>query len=462
MNHPSEPDAFDPGSFRDPAGRVFYEGDRVLRTMSGEAAGDWEALVDSGFLHAAMESGQIVRTAETDHHTAGRVLQHDRIPLVTYPYEWSFGMLRDAALLQLDLLVAALHANLTMKDASPYNVQFVGARPVFIDVGSFGRYTPGEPWLGYRQFCQLYLYPLLLASYARIDFRPLLRGALDGVPVAFARSVLRGTRMLRPGAAVHVGMQARLTRRLADEDTAMRQALTRSGFNREMIIRNASRLRELVAGLPSPAPLEDGWTEYQGCAHVDADRGPKSEFVERVANRTHRSLAWDIGSNDGHFSRIIASRADTVAALDSDGDVCDQVYENLKENPSSANVIPLVFDVSDPSPAMGWRTSERRTLEARGRPDLVLVLAVMHHLVITDNIPLGQVLSWLRGLDAEVCFEWVPPGDPMAARLAKDKQSTEVHSDYSVENFDSLVSSMFEVVDHLDLGGRRLLHLLPR
>ena len=178
------------GSFRDPESRVFYAGGDVYRSLSADGLEDFKALSHTKFWNRFQESGGIVATElvegtadlpETMVKQSAGVLKHERIPFVSYPYEWPFSMLREAALLQLDLTLAALEEDMILKDASPYNVQFKGSKPVFVDVGSFERLREGEPWAAYRQFCMLYLYPLLLQSVKDVPFHPWLRGSIDGI-----------------------------------------------------------------------------------------------------------------------------------------------------------------------------------------------------------------------------------------------------------------------------------------
>jgi hypothetical protein len=450
--------SFDPGSFRDPASRVFYRGDDVYRMLSDPAAEDWEALAGTRFFKEWTEAGRIVGTRPV--HEDGRLLlAHDRIPVWTYPYEWSFSMLKAAALLHLDLLDAALDEGMTIKDATPYNVQFVGADPVFVDVGSFRRYEQGEPWLGYGQFCRQFLYPLMLRAHAGIDFQPMLRGSLDGISPAEARAVMRGRRVWRPGVMMDVVMQARADRAMADSRRDVRKELGSAGFTADMIKANTTRLRKVLAKTKWQ-PTHSTWSDYSECGHVATQRTIKKSFVTSVAGQRRHYVVWDLGANDGFFSRLAAGHADSVVSLDSDELVVDRLFRDLATN-GPRNVLPMVFDLSDPSPGLGWRGRERRPLEARAKPDLVLMLAVVHHLVVAGNVPLAEVIDWLRSLDAEVVFEWVPPDDPMALQLAVNKREGEIHYDYREDELRRLLEARFEIAAEEPLENRRLLHLVP-
>ncbi|MGH8924526.1 MAG: class I SAM-dependent methyltransferase [Acidimicrobiia bacterium] len=453
MDQPSSGEArFDSGSFRDPASRVRWHGDQIERVLTRQGLADWKALQRSGLLEA--EGARLIPTESVDGEP---LLRHERVPFWTYPYEWSFGMLKAAALLQLELTESALNRGLTLKDATPYNVQFRGAEPVFVDIGSFRSYEEGEPWLGYGQFCRLFLYPLLVQAHTGIPFRPLLRGSLDGVDPDTARAMLRGNRF-KQGVLLDVVMQARAQRKSAGRD--VRQELSEAGFKPEMIKANLRRLHGVVAGLEWSAE-KSTWSEYGECTHVGSQREQKAEFVRKVVAQRRRNLIWDLGANDGYFSRLVAPQSDWVVAADADELVIDRLFRGLRGS-EAKNVLPIVYDLSDPSPGLGWRGRERKRLDERGRPDLVLLLAVVHHLVVSGNLPLTEVVDWLRSLEAEIVFEWVPPTDPMARQLAINKREGEIHPDYDEATLRRSLGECFEIGSEVGLEGRILFHLLPR
>jgi hypothetical protein len=450
---------FDRGSFRDPASRVFWQDGRVLRLLSEPGWADWEALASSRLFQEWTAGGRLIETtAEPDPQL--RLLSHHKIPFWSYPYEWSFGMLAVAAQLQLDLLTAAIGEGLTLKDATPYNIQFRGVSPVFVDIGSFRPYRPGEPWLGYGQFCRLFLYPLLIQARTGIPFQPLLRGSLDGIRPAEARNLLTGPKVLRPGVLIDVWLQARAERSLGRDPSDIRRELAEAGFSVEMITRNLDRLRKVVAATRWDPP-DSTWSDYTGCEHVGSQREAKTAAVSQILAQRRRHLVWDVGANDGYFSKLASPHADLVVAIDADNVVIERLYRSLQgEGPG--NVLPLVVNLADPSPALGWRGRERRRLEDRDRPDLVLMLAVIHHLIITHNLPLTEVVDWLTELGSEVLIEWVPPDDPLVRRLMLNRRAEEIHEDYNETAFRSLIDRSFDLAADLPVEGRRLLHLIPR
>jgi hypothetical protein len=461
----------EPGSFRDRDSRVVITADAVYRVLSGTGADDWRALANSPLLQRVTAEGTLIGTEEVEPGALGEaaadvlpeapeaVLRHERVPFVSYPYEWTFGMLRDAALLQLDLELACLEEGLTLKDATPYNVQFRGSAPVFIDVGSFERLREGEPWAGYRQFCTLFLYPLLLQAYKDIPFQPWLRGAIDGITPTEAARLFTLRDRLRRGVLTHVALHARLERRYEDrEGGEVKEELKRANFKPELIKANVQRLRKLVSKLSWKAG-DTAWTNYrQDCTYSDADAERKAEFVREVAASTRPGLARDMGCNDGAYARIAAEHSDYVVAFDYDHATVEALYRSLRAE-DERRILPLVANLADPSPGLGWRGLERRPLEDRGTPDLVLALALIHHVSITANVPIGEFLDWLRELRATLVIEFPKREDSMVRRLLSGKREGS-NADYELETFERLLGERFEVERSEPLpSGARVLYL---
>jgi ribosomal protein L11 methylase PrmA len=382
------------------------------------------------------------------------MLRHERIPFVSYPYEWPFSMLKRAGLLQLDLLVDALGAGLVLKDATPYNVQWIGSRPVFIDVGSFERYREGTAWEGYRQFCQLQLYPLMLAAWKNVPFQPWLRGSLDGIAPAEMRNLLSLRDRFRRGATTHVVLHARLEQRYADRTREVKSELKRAGFKKELVLANARKLRKLVAGLEWRG-ASAAWGSYtQTWTYSDADAERKAAFVRDAVASVRPPLVWDLGCNDGTYSKIAAAGGAYVVAADADHHVVDRLAREENER-----IVPLVVDLADPPPSLGWRGAERKHLPARGKPGLTLALALVHHIAITRNVPLAELLDWFAGLEGSLVVEFVDPSDEMAQRLLAAKRYG-LHGDYTRETFERLLAERFDVERTEELAeGRRVLYL---
>jgi hypothetical protein len=457
----------EPGSFRDPESRVFYAGDHVYRALSSDGLADFEALAATGLL----EDERVVRTERADdgavalgdllvHEPAG-LLRHARVPFVSYPYEWPFSMLKDAALLQLDLLLAALERDMVLKDSTPYNVQFKGARPVFVDVGSFERMREGEPWVGYRQFCMLYLYPLLLRSLKGVPFQPWLRGSIDGITPGQMRGLLSFRDRFRRGVFTNVFLHARLERRYADRPDQVKQEVRRV-FKKELFVSNVRKMRRLVERLAWNPP-EGVWTAYgERNTYTDDETRRKEDFVREVARSRDWSLAWDVGANNGRYSRIAAEGAATVVAFDADQGPVELLYRDLRGE-GDERILALTMNVADPSPGLGWRGLERRSLADRGKPDLVLALALVHHLCIGGNVPVREVVDWFASLEAAVVIEFPTRDDPMVRKLLAPKREG-LHPDYQIDFFERRLGEAFDIErsERLQSGTRVLYYARPK
>lgn len=461
----------DSGSFRDPLSRVFVDDDVVWRALAPGGLEDFRAVAGSAFFTAAIERGDIVATEAVSQDAAAvpgewaGLVRHERLDVISYPYEWSFEMLRDAARLQLDLTREALAERLITKDASSYNVQFRGSRPVFIDVGSFERLRP-EPWPGYRQFCELFLNPLLVQAIADVDFRPLLRGRVHGIPPTEAAALLGGRGKLTKGVLTHVKLHARAEERYADADKErdVKGELQRAGFGPGIIDAQLKNLRKAIDGLK----LDDRpstWSEYSDRAHyTDHDLDAKGAFVRATVDAApRRHLVLDLGANDGRFSRTaLTAGADLVVAVDSDHLVIDRLYRSLRQQ-GEDRILPLVMDLSDPSPALGWRSRERPAFVDRVRPDLVLCLAVVHHLALTNTVPLPEIVDFLADFGAPAVVEFPHRDDPMASRLLARKRPG-VFDAYDQPRWEAALARRFTVrrQETLPGGTRTLYDAVPR
>lgn len=455
---------FEPGSYRDRDGRVFYDrGGGICRVLSDRALSEWEAVSRTQFFQTAMREGRVVHServepvAENGQSAipgwAG-VLAHARIPFVSYPYEWTFGMLKDAALLHLELLDAALVEDISLKDGTAYNIQWLGPRPVFIDVASFERLSPGQPWAGYRQFCQTFLFPLLLQAYRNVPFHPWLRGRLDGISPRECRNLMSLRDVFRRGVPAHVLLHAWLDGRHATKPIDVAQALPAAGFGKELIRRNVASLARLIRGLHWNPP-ESTWSNYaEANSYAAADRRHKEEFVREVVQSQRWKLVWDLGCNTGNYSRIAAEYADGVVAFDADHLAVERLYRSLKGDSGSraAKILPLVTSVVDAAGGQGWRSAERKGIVDRGRPDLTLCLALVHHLVIGCGVPMPELIEWLAELKTNLVIEFVSKDDPMVRRLLNGRRDN--YSDYEAGFFERLLQKHFQVVRSKTLESR--------
>jgi hypothetical protein len=453
----------EPGSFRDRNAAVFYRGDRVFRALSPRAQANWSRLRTTAVFRNGTATGRIVGTRDAEVAPAqfAGAIEHERIPFVSYPYEWTFGMLRDAALLHLELMRDALAEDMILKDASPYNIQWRGARPVFIDVPSFEPLPKGAPWVGYRQFCEMFLYPLMLQAYRGADFRPWLRGRIDGFPAAEMRRLLSLRDLARPGVLLHVVAQNALQRRYSASGRNVRGALADAGFDKALIVNNVEKLAGLVAKL-APARERTEWSDYDRTHSYDpAEAERKAAFVREVAATRRWKLAWDLGCNTGTYSRILAEHSDAVVAMDGDPEAIEALYQRERAV-VDGRILPLVVNLADASPNQGWLGKERKGLAERGRPELTLCLALIHHIVISANIPLEEFIGWLADLGTSVVIEFVSREDEMVQTLLRNREDQ--YEDYHEDQFRALLAARFDIEGEQELKGgkRRAFYARPK
>jgi hypothetical protein len=464
----SRPDAAarrDPGSFRDPTSRVFVGDDGVFRGLDERGLRDFERVAASDFFPAALESGEVVGTELLDAPQPGLeewagVLRHERLPVISYPFEWSFEMLRDAALLHLDVTTKALAEGFVTKDATSYNVQFDGTRPTFIDVGSFEKVRAGEPWFGYRQFCELFLNPLVLQAVVGVGFHPWLRGSIDGIAPSDLAPLIRGHHRWNRRLFVHIGLHARAEARYADTDRErdVGEEMRRAGMGPKILAAQVANLRRTVTGLRWKAQRST-WSDYAERGHYsDDDLEAKDSFVARAVEAVRPPLVLDLGANDGRFSMLALEHgAGRAVAVDSDHLVVDRLYRHLRDTGES-RVLPLVMDLSDPSNGLGWQGQERPAFVDRVRPDLVLCLAVVHHLALTDTVPFELIVAMLADHGSPLVVELPHRDDPMAARLLARKRSG-LFDHYDRPQWEAALRQRFEVVEQLTApSGRRTLY----
>lgn len=441
----------DPGSFRDPLSRVYVGDEGVLRGLSALGLREFELVESAPFFGALLADGSVVGTERLPagthplHDGWAGVLRHERIPVVSYPYEWTFEMLRDAALLQLDVTRRAVEAGYSTKDATSFNVVFQGISPRFIDVGSFEKGRPGEPWPGYRQFCELFLNPLVIQAATGVDFQPWLRGSLDGISSPDVAAVVPLRKRLLRGLAAHVTLQARVERRRAQgegegEGDQERQA----AIGPKIVLAQLANLDKAVRGLRWKVQRSE-WSDYSDRTHYVGDDLPaKDAFVSAAVQELSPDLVVDLGANDGRFSKLALEHgAGYVVAPDVDHLVVDKLYRHLRDI-DERRILPLVLDLANPSTGLGWRGRERRSFTDRVRPDLVLCLAVIHHLALTNTVPFEEIVALLADFDAPVVVELPHPDDPMVKRMLSRKRKG-LFDHYTQGNWERALATRFTI-----------------
>ncbi len=444
----------DPGSFRDPSGWVGNKDGRIIRIITERGADEFRWVRDRGLLDTLERGGFLVPTREIsatelglEGEQASHVLEHQRVRFLSYPYEWSFSALQTAALFHLDLHLALLEHAATLVDASAYNVQFEGARPVFIDVLSLRRYRDGQLWDGHRQFCEQFLHPLLLTALRGVPFNAWYRGAMEGIPASQLSAVLSPRQKASWRVLAHVVAPAKLQRAAERGRLTVQSASTsKRTLPKRSLIGLLQTLRNWIARLEPHAATASphGWSAYAAHnTYAAEEAAAKQRFIADFAAVHRPRQLLDLGCNSGDYAAAaLASGAESVIGLESDPATADRAFRRAFAD--RLNFLPLVIDAADPSPARGWRGLERRAFSQRASFDGLMALAFEHHLAIGRNIPLDQLIAWLTGLAPCGVIEFVEKDDPTIQRMLALRD--DIFDGYSRESFTSLLSRHARIV----------------
>ncbi len=440
----------DRGSFRDPAGHVFLVRDKVFRTVMPMAAADYEAVRALPTWSKLMASGRILPEKEVDPTTLGEasegaahVLEHPRLAHVSYPYEWSFPLLKAAALAHLELHMEALEGDINLIDATAYNIQFQGPKPVFIDHLSFRPYREGEFWAGHKQFCEQFLNPLLLRAILGITHNAWYRGALEGIPVEELNRILPWRRKLSWKVLSHVTLQARLQQSAVEKGG--KAEVKQRKLPKPAFLHMLKSLHSWISGLEPADTGKTVWGDYaRNHSYTDEEVAAKKEFVANAVNAFHPETVWDIGCNTGDYSKVaLDAGAKRVIGFDFDQRALELAYARAVDE--NLDFLPLFLDAANPSPDQGWAQTERKGLAARRSADAIIALAVIHHLAIGRNVPLDAVVDWLVAMAPSGVIEFVPKQDPMVQALLRLRE--DIFPDYTEEAFLTHLQKRAKVVD---------------
>lgn len=450
-----------PASFRDPSGFVFRSGDYIYRQINSCYKREYEHLMGSGLFKELLDRELIVNHKEVESkfpdQSAYKTLLPEQIPFLSYAFEWSFSQLKDAALATLEIQKVALDHGMILKDASSYNIQFLRGKPVLIDTLSFDIYKGNEPWIAYRQFCQHFLAPLALMSKTDLRLNKLLQTYLDGIPLDLASRLLPPKTKLSMGLGVHIHFHARGQQKYTDPST-IKQQKKRLGKNQLLGI--ISSLLSTVNSLNLPHQ-KTIWGEYYDDTNYTkrAFEAKKKIISTWIAKIKPKSL-WDAGANDGTFSRIASDKNIPTVASDIDELAVERAYYTVRKN-KEANLLPLIIDLTNPSPSIGWNNEERSSFLNRCSFDLAMCLAFIHHLAIANNLP----LSYIAGLFAKTCkyliIEFVPKQDSNTKRLLASR--VDIFPDYTPEGFEKEFSKKFRIIEKVKIpGSTRIMYLMRR
>ena len=450
-------------SFRDPNGFIFKQDGKLYRQVNKSYESEYSTLMESGLYAKLTKAGLLipheeinVQPAEPDQ--AFKVIQPEYVPFISYPYEWSFGLLKEAALATLSIQKRALKAGMTLKDASAYNIQFVRGKAVLIDSLSFDIYHEGRPWDAYRQFCQHFLAPLALMAYTDIRLNQLLRVYIDGVPLDLASRLLPFGSRLNFGLLTHLHLHARLQQQSANPSD---QSESSSGkMTKQAMLGLIENLQSTVKKL-TWKPTGTEWGDYYNITNYSDKafqhkQGLVSDWVTKVEPR----VVWDLGANNGTFSRLASDKGILAISFDIDPAAVEQNYQQVKTK-GDENIIPLVLDLTNPSPAIGWHNRERDSLLDRAPADMILALAVIHHLAISNNVPLPQLADFFADAGRWLVIEFVPKSDSQVQKLLSSRKDIFPH--YTRESFEDAFAVRFSIRDKVAVDeSERFLYLMEK
>jgi ribosomal protein L11 methylase PrmA len=448
-------------SFRDPNGFLFVRDGLIYRQVNASYQENYDLLMSSGLFAELVDARLLISHEEVTERAAEprcayKVIRPERIPFISYPYEWSFSQLKDAALTTLEIQKRALDRGMSLKDCSAYNIQFHQGRAVLIDTRSLERHREGQPWVAYRQYCQHFLAPLALMSYRDIRLSQLLRVSIDGIPLDLASSLLPFRTRFKFGLLSHIHLHATSQKRFAEQavDVSKRK-MSRLSF------------KGLVDSLESTVralrwrPQGAGWADYYETIEYSPEAfGQKQQLVAAFLDEANPQIVWDLGANTGLFSRIVSARGALTISFDSDPACVEKNYLDCVQE-DEANILPLVLDLTNPSPALGWQSEERMSLLERGPADMALALALIHHLAISNNVPLGRIAEFFHEICHSLIIEFVPKTDPKVQKLLSSRE--DIFAEYTQEAFQQEFGKHFTVQRSAPIeASDRILYLMSR
>jgi len=475
----AEPGQVVGGSFRDPGGFLFWRDGELYRQVNRCYAADYELLMDSGLYEELVGEGLLVPHEEVDapacsaaegpaadENSAYKVIRPRRLGFTSYPYEWCFSHLKEAALATLRIQRRALARGMWLKDASAYNVQLdlASGRQVLIDTLSLERYPEGKPWAAYRQFCQHFLAPLALMAHRDARLGQLLRVHLDGIPLDFAARLLPWRTRLSPGWMLHLHLHARAERRQARRDPKVSRELSVATTHSRRFSRRAmdlllDSLERTIRSLEY-RPGTSAWGDYYAGMHNYSPESlaAKERIVGQMLDEARADAVWDLGANDGRFSRLAARRGATVISFDADLSCVQRNFQQMRTQ-QETGLLPLVLDLTNPSAAIGWNHQERMSLAQRGPADVVLALGLIHHLAIGNNVPWDRLAAFFARLGRQLIVEFIPRTDSQVRLMLAGRE--DIFAQYEAAAFERAFRRHFEFAAATPIPGslRTIYHM---
>lgn len=451
-----------PSSFRDPSGFLFVRGGIIYRQVNAIYKDNYNFLIDSGLYNALIDNQLLVshdevnsEPAESD--TAYKIIKPELLPFISYPYEWCFSQLKNAALTTLTIQKKALEFGMSLKDSSAYNIQFKNSKAIHIDTLSFERYRQGQPWIAYRQFCQHFLAPLALMSYRDVRLGKLLRLYIDGIPLELAGSLLPFSSYFSFPLFLHIHLHAKSQKYFAN--SSIKNMTTRK-IGRPSFLGIIDSLERIVRKLEWQ-PRNTEWADYYKGHNYSAEAfRHKKEIISGFLDEVKPKKAWDLGANDGIFSRIAAEKGIQCISFDIDPAAVEKNYLQCVNNGESG-ILPLLLDLTNPSPSIGWGNQERASLIERGPVDAVFALALIHHLTISNNIPFKEIARFFNRICNVLIIEFIPKSDSQVQKLLSSRE--DIFINYTQASFENKFNAYFIINKSVTIpDSGRVLYLMHR
>jgi hypothetical protein len=446
-----------PASYKDPSGFIFQASGKFYRQVNKIYSGHYELLIKSG-LYSFLQQKKLLlaheEVAENILHSNDwyLTLLPEQVPFISYPYEWCFEQLKDAALLTLEIVKHSIDKGMILKDATPYNVQFLHGRPVFIDTLSFEKYDPSLPWIAYRQFCESFLFPLLLSHYHKTNIQPYLSSYPDGVPVNITAKLLPWKSRLNAGVWLHVFLQNKLSKKPNNTGST-------TSFSKNKFFNLISHLQGIIRDLSNTDKTE--WSNYYTesiSSQLYLEK--KEDIINNLLQKLEGKKLLDLGANEGFFSNLAAAKNFDVTAIDKDDQCINTLYKRIKEE-NITNILPLCMDLMNPSPASGFANNERASFGERIHADAIMALALVHHLAIGYNLSLSKIAEYFYGLSDQLIIEFVPKEDEKVQLLLRNKK--DIYPEYTREHFENVFRKRFVITEKVPVpDSNRIIYLMKR
>lgn len=450
-------------SFRDPSGFVFIDKGRIFRQVNLVYKNQYEMMVSSGLLKKLFSTGMLISHIESRHQpfdarSSYKILEPEKIQFISHPFEWSFHQYKDAALTMLRIQRWALDHGMVLKDASAYNIQFHKGRPLLIDTLSFEIYHEGCPWDAYKQFCQHFLAPLALMAYTDIRLGQLMKIWIDGIPLDLAASLLPAKTHFDLGLQSHIFLHAAAQKKFVNSTDSKRLKevfLSKVGLQ-SLIVSLEKTVRKLIWKSD-----KSEWGDYYNITNYSTEAfSLKKNLVEKWLKEAKPSSVWDLGGNTGEFSRLASDKGIPTVCFDIDPVAVDLNYLHVKAKDEQF-LLPLLLDLTNPSPAIGWENEERASFIGRGPVDMIFALALIHHMAISNNVPLSNLAHFFSILCKWLIIEFIPKEDSQVQILLANRK--DIFDQYHQEGFENSFIEYFEIEERkLIQGTKRILFFMKR